>query len=104
MYEWEEGMCNIIGENTEEDEKEARYMLKKGLEWFDRNPNATPQFKSYKEIKGLIVDDNMQAAELLQDMTGDINTIRAANLNVIINHLFYIRKFGWEAYVKEMKA
>lgn len=97
-------MSDLLGEEDKEAEEKYRIMLKKGLEWFELNKGANPIFKSYKEIPGALVEDNQDAHDLVEAMYGDNGEpIRADYFKILINHLFYAKKFGWEEYVKELR-
>jgi len=95
-------------------EMACRTMLKAGLEWWNKNPKADPRFKGSflhkRHILGPITEENDDAKSLTKAMMdarmpdgrrcGDDAT--GTMLHIVIFHLFYIRRNGWEAYMKEM--
>ena len=42
-------------------EEACRKMVLAGLDWFDANPDADPQFHGYEGIYGIITEDNDDA-------------------------------------------
>ena len=83
-------------------EQTCRYMLKAGLEWFDKNPKADPKFKGFKNIYGLIMEDNADAKALSKAVTDATDDCTGAMHQAVISSIFYIKKNGWDKYVKEM--
>ena len=63
MYEFEEDMGQISGFGGRYEDA-CRKMLKAGLEWLDKYPNTEPKYHGYKNIYGIISDDNEDAREL----------------------------------------
>ncbi len=112
MYEFTDGMDEISGFGGSY-EAGCRAMLKAGLEWWDKHPDADPQYRGFKNVYGLIVNDNEDAkaldkaiydAVLVYDgkkiRCGDEST--GAMHQAVVTTILYIRKNGWEAYHKEM--
>jgi hypothetical protein len=86
-------------------EEACRKMVQAGLEWFDANTEADPQFHSYKNVYGVIWEDNEFAKELSRvvvDASGGDCT--GAMHQAAISHILFVRKNGWEKYVEEMTA
>lgn len=102
MYEFTEQMGEISGfgggyEGT------CRKMLRVGLEWFDQNPDAKPEYIGYKNIYGIISEDNDDAKALTKvivDASGGDCT--GAMHQAVIGSILWIHKNGWEKYVEEM--
>lgn len=82
-------------------EKACRAMLDAGIQWLDAHPDATPKFKGNSKVYGLILEDNDDAKALSEavvvpaqdDCTGAMH-------HAAISHCLYVRKNGWDAYVK----
>ena len=83
-------------------EQTCRDMLKAGLEWFDKNPKADPKFKGFKNIYGLIMEDNDDAKALSKAVTDATDDCTGAMHQAVISSIFYIKKKGWDEYVKQM--
>ncbi len=102
MYEFTPEMGEISGFGGGYEET-CRAMLKAGLEWLDANPKADPQFHGYKNVYGIISEDNADAKALSKaavaaaddDCTGAMH-------QAVITSVFWIRKNGWEKYVEVM--
>jgi len=100
-YEFTPGMGEISGFSGSY-EKECRKMLKAGLEWFDENPKAEPKFKGFKNVYGLIIEDNKDAKALSKAVTDVTDDCTGAMHQAVITSVRWIRKNGWDKYVKEM--
>jgi len=68
MYEFTEQMREISGFGGGY-EQTCRNMLKAGLKWWDKNPEVKPEFHSYKNIYGVISEDNEDAKALSEVIT-----------------------------------
>jgi hypothetical protein len=96
-------------------EQGCRCMVLAGLAWWDAHPDADPKFKGFKEVFGLIVEDNDDAKALTQAMmdapisiNGEMTTVgkygaTGAMHQACINHIFAARKLGWDGYRQEMQ-
>ncbi len=102
MYEFTPEMGEISGFGGGYEET-CRAMLKAGLEWLDANAEADPQFHGYKNVYGIISEDNADAKALSKavveaakdDCTGAMH-------QAVITSILWIRKNGWEKYVERM--
>lgn len=85
-------------------EARCRAMVKAGLEWFDAHPDADPKFHGFKDVYGLITEDNDHAKALSDAVTNapGADGCTGAMHQAAISHIFFVRKNGWDAYVKEM--
>ena len=97
-YEWTPEMGEISGFGGGY-EKTCRDMLLAGLRWLDENPNAEPKFKG---VYGLISDDNEDAKALSYAITAVCDACTGAMHQAVVSHCLYIRKNGWDDYVKRM--
>ena len=102
MYEFTEKMAEISGFGGSY-EATCRAMLKAGLEWCDENPELDPQFHSYKNIYGIIQEDN-EAAKALTEVVlkASNNDCTGAMHQAVISYILWIQKNGWDKYVEEM--
>ena len=101
-YVFEEGMREISGMSGDY-EQACRDMLKAGLDYWDDNPNLNPKFHGYKNIYGAIGEDNEDAKALTKAVVGVIEDSTGAMHQAAISSILWIRKNGWDAYVKAMK-
>ncbi len=83
-------------------EDTCRSMLNAGLEWFDEHPEADPQFHGFKNVFGIVIEDNEDAKALSKAVTDVTNDCTGAMHQAVISHIFAIRKIGWDAYVTKM--
>jgi hypothetical protein len=85
-------------------EQTCRNMVIAGLEWLDAHPDAEPQFKGFKNIYGVICDENDDAKALSKvvvdaaegDCTGAMH-------QASIGHILFAHKHGWQRYCDEMR-
>jgi hypothetical protein len=83
----------------------CREMLQAGVKWLDEHPQADPKFRAYSGVYGLVMEDNPDGKQL----TGVV--IKAAKgeatgamHHAVIARLIFIKKAGWEEYVKQCIA
>lgn len=102
-YQYTEDMREISGFGGGYEEA-CRRMVIAGMEWFDANPNANPLFQGFKNVTGLVMDDNEDAEALSRVVAGAAGgDCTGAMHHAAINHILYARKHGWEAYQLEMR-
>ncbi len=98
--EWVEGMGEISGFGGGY-EQACRQMLRQGLKWFDEHPDAKPEFQGFKQVYGLVTEENKDAEALSAAVCAGVEPTGAMH-QAVISHLFWIRRVGWDAYVAEM--
>jgi hypothetical protein len=84
-------------------EQTCRNMLIAAVEWLDAHPNADPQFHGYKNIYGVIHEDNDDAkalSKVVVDASG--NDCTGAQHQAVISSAMFIKANGWEKYKAEM--
>lgn len=101
MYEFTEEMNEISGFGGGY-EQACRDMLKAGLEWFDEHPDADPQFHGYKDVYGLILEDNKDAKKLSKAVTETVEDCTGAMHQAVITAILWIKAHSWEEYVVNM--
>ncbi len=100
-YEFTEEMGEISGFGGSY-EQGCRNMLNAALVWFDDNPNAKPEFTGYKNIYG-IINENNEDAQALSDVVGNTEPdCTGAMHQAVISRVLWIKENGWDAYVKRM--
>lgn len=115
MYDFTEHMQEISGFGGSY-EAGCRAMVKAGMTFIDSQSDINPQFKGYKNVYGLIVEDNDDAKALTeaimdapfvdpetekQTTIGEYGATGAMH-QAAITHCLYIMKHGWDKYVAEM--
>jgi hypothetical protein len=110
--EWTEDMGQISGFGHGDDPDGWRYenccraMLKAGLAWLDQHPDADPQFHSYRNVTGIMVDDNEDAKALSAAVVApaeDGGGASGAMHQAVCSHLLFIKANGWPAYVEKLR-
>ena len=85
-------------------EQACRDMVVAGLEWLDANPSADPKFHGYKNVYGLVSEDNEDAKNLSEAICAPAEGCSGAMHQAAVSHVLWIRANGWEAYVKKMES
>ena len=101
-YQYTEDMAQLSGFGGGYEEA-CRKMVVAGLEWLDANPKADPKFHGYKNVYGLIDEDNEDAKALSQSVISACDDCTAAMHQAAIGHILWIRKNGWERYCNESR-
>jgi len=84
-------------------ERMCRKMLIAGLRWLEQNPKAEPRFLTYKNIYGVIHEDNKDA-KVLSKIVVDASKgeCSGAMHQAVIGSCLWIKANGLEKYLKEM--
>jgi hypothetical protein len=105
-YEFTKEMREISGLGDSY-EAACRTMVIRGAEWLDEHPNADPHFSGYKNVYGIIYEDNDDAKSLIKAMVeaaiekhGDSPT--GAMVQATVSHVMHIAKNDWDKYAQEM--
>lgn len=99
-YTYTEDMAEISGFGGTY-ESACRNMVIAGLEWWDEHPNADPKFQGYKNVYGVINDQNKDAKDLSNAVVKACEDCTGAMHQAVISHILRIRHVGWEQYCKE---
>lgn len=83
-------------------EQECQDMVIRGMKWFDENPKANPKFKEYKNIYGIISEENPAAESLVDTMVKKGEGATGAMVQACVSHTLYAAKHGWESYIKKI--
>ena len=84
-------------------EATCQKMVIAGVEWCDNNKDKNPTFKQYKNIYGITADENKDMEELQNVMLkASGNDCTGAMMQATTNHVLYIKKNGWDKYLKEV--
>ncbi len=98
-YQFTDDMAEISGFGGGYEE-ECRAAIVRGLEWWDANPMAAPKFHGWKDVYGIIMEDNEDAKALSAAVAPKGSDMTGAMHQAAIEHILYIRKNGWEKYVQ----
>jgi hypothetical protein len=102
-YKFTNKMAEISGFGGDYEEA-CRKMIVVGLEWLDKQEGEYPKFRGYKNVTGLIIEENKPAKELTKIMNQVIgDEASGAMMQICVEHILYIKKNGWEKY-KEIKV
>jgi hypothetical protein len=86
-------------------EEMCRTMLRAGMEWLDAHPEADPHFKGYQNVFGVTLDENADAKALSDAVVAPTNgDCTGAMHQAVITACLFIRKNGWDEYVRQMSA
>ena len=103
-YEFTDEMGEISGFGGGYEET-CRMMLRAGMEWWDAHPQANPVFKGFRNVFGLITEENDDARALtaaIEAGAGEGGCTGAMH-QAVVNACMFIKGHGWPAYVEEMK-
>lgn len=85
-------------------EAACRKMVLAALSWFDANPTADPEFHGFKNVYGIIVEDNADAKAMTKAMVdaagGDCT---GAMMQACVGHAMFAHKNGWQKYAEELR-
>lgn len=85
-------------------EEDCRKMVIAGLEWFDEHEKANPKFHGFKNVFGLIIEDNQEAKQLTQHMNNACGgKATSAMMQCCLGHVKYAQQHGWDKYIQEME-
>jgi len=85
-------------------EKGCRKMVIAGMKWFEANPDAKPIFKCFKDVYGIILDENDDARNLMNAMNKAVDDgCSGAMMQATVSHVRYAHQFGWDNYICEME-
>lgn len=110
--EWTEDMDQISGFGQADDPGGWRYenccraMLKTGLAWLDAHPDAELQYRGYSHVIGVIVEENEDAKALSAALLAPAEHgggASGAMHQAVVGHLLFIRRNGWEEWVRLMR-
>lgn len=101
-YEFKAGMAEISGFGGTYEEM-CQKMVIAGLEWLDSNPIADPLFSGYKNVFGLVNEDNADAKALSKAVIEPAKDFATGAMHhAAIATIMWIRAHSWDEYVKEM--
>lgn len=85
-------------------EQTCRNMLAAALEWLDEHPQAEPKFKGFKEVYGILMEDNEDAKALSKAATdAALGDCTGAMHQATISHALWIKRHSWREYCQKMR-
>lgn len=85
-------------------EAACRAMVFAGMDWCDEHPNADPQFQGYKNVYGVINEENQDAKDLTTAVVAAANgDCTGAMHQAAISHVLFYRKNGWGKYCEQLR-
>ena len=101
-YKWEKGMGEISGMGGGY-EQACRAMLIAGLEFCDKYPDLNLKYRGFKDVYGIMSDDNEDAKKLDNVVLDAVDRdCTGAMHQAVISSILWIKKNGWAKYVEEM--
>lgn len=111
-YEWTENMGEISGFGGSY-EAACRAMVIAGMEWWDANPDADPQYKTPVtgdiEIVDVCIGYNADAEALDKVMTEAADKVdpnggmTGAMHEAAVSHIYFAHKNGWDVYQEKLR-
>jgi hypothetical protein len=83
-------------------EQQCRNMVIAGCNWFDEHPGADPKITTYQNIFGIIDPNNEDAKSLTGTMAEICPDCTGAMMQAAVTHVLFIKRKGWDEYVKQM--
>lgn len=83
-------------------EDACRKMVVAGVEWLRDHPGETPETKEIPGVFGLTKPGNLAGQELEAAIEAAVPDYSGAMLHAALNHVHWIQKNGWPAYVESM--
>ncbi len=102
-YEWQPGMREISGFGGAY-EQACRRMVQAGCFWLEDHPDAKPEFRGYKNILGVVSEENDDAKALSEAIAKPVPDCSGAMHAWSVNACMFVRKNGWPAYVAGMST
>lgn len=84
----------------------CRSMALAGIRWLDEHPEASPTFKGFKGVFGLIDEDNEDAKalrEAVMSPTG-ADECTGAMYHAAVNHCLAYKRLGWDEYCRQLRT
>ncbi len=81
----------------------CRRMVVKGVEWLGKNKDAKLSVKSFKNVVGITETASKDAKALEKAFTKGEDDITGAMIQMTWEHLFFIKRKGWDEFTKQLK-
>ncbi len=79
-----------------------------GLDWLDEHPDADPQFGGFRNVFGIVQEENADAKALTKAMIAAADKVDAnggvtgAMHHQAVLHILHVRMVGWDTYLEEL--
>lgn len=85
-------------------EATCRAMAFAGMDWLDAHPEADPKFHSYKNIVGVIQEDNDDAKALSEAvLSASGGDATGAMHQATVSHALAYKRLGWDEYCRQLR-
>lgn len=100
--EWTPDMGEISGFGGGYEDA-CRRMALAGMDWLDANPAADPKFKGFRNVYGLVVEDNDDAKALSAAITSVCDDCTGAMHQACVSHALAYKRLGWDEYCRQLR-
>ena len=100
---WDESMGEISGMGGGY-EAVCRAMVLAGIEWLDAHPSADPQFTGFKNIYGVVSEENADAGALTNAiLAASGGEATGAMHHASVSHCLAYKRLGWDEYRRQLQ-
>jgi hypothetical protein len=101
--QWTDDMGEISGFGGDY-EACCRAMVLAGIKWVDENPSADPHYKGFKNVYGLVMEDNDDAKALTKAIIdAAAGEATGAMHQASVGHVLAYKRLGWDEYSKQLR-
>jgi hypothetical protein len=115
LHEWDEAMGEISGFGGGY-EAVCRSMVLAGIAWVEEHPEADPHFSGFKDVYGILMEDNADAKAMVEAMMAApvyLNGVliqktaredcTGAMHQASCSHVMAFKRLGWDAYCEQLR-
>lgn len=95
--------CNEISGMGGDYEEGCRSMVIAGMKHMEENPMSEPDISTYKNLYGIIKENNDDAKALSRVVAGACDGCTGAMHQAAMSHVIYAHTNGWAKYIEEME-
>lgn len=100
---WSEDMGEISGFGGGY-EQCCRDMVLAGIAWMDAHPDSDPKFHGFRDVYGVILEDNEDARGLAEAVIAAAKgEATGAQHHACIGHVLAYRRLGWDRYCARLR-
>lgn len=84
----------------------CRAMVLAGIRWIDEHPGAEPAYHGYRDVYGVVLEDNEDAQGLTQaiiDAARGRGGATGAMHHACVAHCMHYLRVGWERYCGDLR-
>lgn len=103
VKQWDESMGEISGFGGGY-EQACRNMVLSGIAWLDEHPTATPEFAGFKNVYGVVTEENDDAKALTAAiLAGSGGDATGAMHHASVQHCLAYKRLGWDEYCRQLR-